>query len=117
LQDVVSEEFCPQAFRQALKLQVPEVRGESTRVEAGRTYAARGRYTLGGPRVTRLCLSALGRGGGTPADLAPGSGTFELTVTPEEVVTGRDRELDLLMFDKAGMELGIRLCALLQTSR
>lgn len=109
LQHSLLEDLCDPKLRQALQMQIIEALGESATVEVGKAYVVRGSYTSTDPSIARLCLSGHGRFQGKPADITQGSGEFEVTANPLKVEEGQENVLDLLMFDDAGAELGVRL--------
>ncbi len=109
LRYAISEGQCDAKLANALQVKLTDVLGSSPTVAAGQSYFARGEYMLTGQDVACLRLAGLGRTTGRPASVSSGSGRFEVTAEILEVVPGRDRVLDLLMADKDGVELGVRV--------
>jgi hypothetical protein len=109
LKHSLNEDLCDPKLRQALRINVTEVSGDTETVQEGMAYAVRGTYESEDPSIVRLCLSGHGQFTGRPAAISLGAGDFEVTAEPVEVEAGKHAILDLLMFNEAGEQIGTRL--------
>jgi hypothetical protein len=104
-----SDELSDPEYADALVITLTEVSGGSHVVAVGKTYLVRGTYVLNHPEVALLRLACQGRSQGRQSRLSSGSGKFAVTANVLEVVEGQENILDLLMADRAGVDLGLRL--------
>ena len=105
----VAVDLCGPQYVDSLQISVKEFLGTYPTVCEGGTYVLRGEYVSKGSAVAQLCLAGQGRSEGTSVPVSEGSASFEVTAEPLEVVPGKDTILDLLMFDSAGAEAGVRM--------
>ncbi len=83
-----------------LEVRVDEILGTSDTVRAGEHFVVKGHYTLDSPEVKSLCVACIGTSTGSMAYLCPGAGEFETWGQIIGTTPGREKELDLLIFDK-----------------
>jgi hypothetical protein len=109
LRYTLDEGLCDPQYLQGLRVHIDEVLGSAPVVAPGETYLVRGDYDMQVAHVAWLRLSGLGRSYGRAAPLYPGAGKFEVTAKILHVVPGRQSTLDLLLADKEGADLGVRV--------